>query len=211
MGLISRVSSRTYRNMFRQALGFSLSSLTLNRSVATVTHSGKGRGTNRGVTDRFVRTGAGFYFRNISGNRKKVWQTIHYSASLSGLKISTGRQEQLQKLQKLTLCSRKSKTLDMMINRYHRQQKWVANNPYLGYNRYSKVWYYPGRQEDDPDKYEPGYWNFGTAYMGKSDHSYDGDMAMHEAKANPSWRSHQFRKDPQMMQAVQLTMANDSL
>merc|ERR1711974_79814 len=130
MGLISRVSSRTYRIMFRQALGFVLNP---TRNVSTVTHSNKGRGTNRGVTDRFVRTGSGLYFRNISGNRKKVWQTIHYSVSLSGLKISTGRQEQLQKLQKLTICSRKSKTLDMMINRYHRQQKWVSNNPYLGY------------------------------------------------------------------------------
>lgn len=209
--------------MFRQALGYQLSRLfapkltqqtilqTQTRSVATVTQGDKGRSTNRGVTDRFRRTGSGLYFRCISGARKKVWQTVHYSASLSGLKISSSRQMQLDKLKKITICSRKSKTLDMMINRHHRQQKWVSDNPYLGYNRYAKVWYYPGRQEEDPDKYEPGYWNFGNSYMGKSDHSYDGDMAMYEAKSSPSWKSHQFRKDRQILGDLQLTLGNDAI
>ena len=47
--------------------------------------------------------------------------------------------------------------------------------------------------------------------MGKSDHSYDGDMAMYEAKSSPSWKSHQFRKDRQILGDLQLTLGNDAV
>jgi len=190
MGLISRVSSRTYRGVMLnlakfQGLRFSLlAAQQQTRSVATVTPDNKGRRTVRAVTSRYQRTGAGIWFRNLAGRSNRQWAHLFYERSLNGLKMSQAgaRRSLLTKKLRLSMNEQKCLNLDLMVNRYHRQQKWTVENPYKGYTRFTKVWYYPGRPEADPAQYQRGYWNFGKSWSDKSDHTYDNDNAFWESK-----------------------------
>ena len=152
------------------------------RSIANVTQNNHGRSTLRAVTNRFRRTGAGLWFRAIPGRRKKIWKNLYFQRTGEDVPFSYGGHNHIPTFGDRTHCDRVSLTYDMMVNKYHRQQRWHVRNAYEGYDRYTKMWYYPGRHDEDPANFpeNEGFHYHMRAYADMSNHSFDSENAYYE-------------------------------
>ena len=154
------------------------------RQIANITQNNHGRSTARSVITRYRRTGAGFWFRVVPGRRKKLWQNLFYQRTHEGVPISNGASKHLPTFGDRVVGDQMSLTYDLMVHKYYRQQRWTVSNAYEGHDRYSKMWYYPGREDEDPSTYEKGHFSHHKAWENKASYSYDNDNAYYEYCVN---------------------------
>lgn len=154
------------------------------RCIANITQNDHGRSTALSVTTRYRRTGAGFWFRAIPGRRKKIWQNLYYMRTNENIPFKNNQARHLPTFGDKATGDQMSLTYDMMVNKYYRQQRWTVKNAYQGYDKYARIWYYPGRHDEDPSNFQEGYFSHMKAFDNKANHSYDNENAYYEYCVN---------------------------